>query len=57
MELLGERVMKRSVQETEGVFELREPAAAYSPNFAHKNEALSDDNGYFWNQRFGQSKP
>ena len=52
-EMLGEKVTKRRVQEAGGVYELREPAAAYGYNFGHNNEALSAKNSYFWDESLG----
>ncbi len=52
-ELLGERVMKRRVQEQGGVYELRETRAPYRRNFAFKNAALSVENSYYWDEYFG----
>jgi putative transposase len=47
---LGIKAMHREVLETDGTYALREPAEAYARNFTGKNEALSSENMFTWNE-------
>jgi hypothetical protein len=42
--------MHRKVLETDGIYALREPSEAYTPNLTGENEALSSENTLSWNE-------
>ncbi len=48
-EKLGPRGRGRKVSYTDGCFSLREPATPYSIDFATENDALRQDNTFYWN--------
>jgi hypothetical protein len=47
---LGVKAMHREVLQADGTYALREPAEAYANDFTGKNEALSSENTFYWNE-------
>ncbi len=46
---LGMRAKGRKISEAEDAYQLREPLASYSTDFASQNDALRFDNSHLWN--------
>ena len=47
---LGFKATHRGVIETDESYALREAAEAYGGNFSGKNEALSSENTFYWDE-------